>query len=172
MKYYILKQDRNLENAIKLVDFNNSQKMMLLKDNENDFKDITNMPVSGKEFSVYPEFLQAPVLLVSDELHEIFKWYENTIIYKTVVFTNMQLKTQKIYKLVLSDLLDVLSDKTTYLKNGDIDKIVLDSNKIGVYNIFSIKAGLGDYFIVSLDVVESILKRASTGIKFEEVEVI
>lgn len=73
---------------------------------------------------------------------------------------------------MLPELLDALSDKAIFFKNGWIDKIVLDADKIGDYNIFQIKAGVDYYFIVSLDVVESMLKRGLfVGIKFEEVEV-
>ena len=172
MKYFILKQDKNLENAIEIEGFNNSKRMTLLKENENKFKESTNVPVKGNENSVYPDFIQAPVLLVSDALHKVFNLYENTIIYKIAVFSDLEMKKQNVYRLVLPDLLDVLSDKTLYLKNGWVDKIVLDSKKIGDYNIFEIKVGVDYYFIVSLDVVESILKRKFIGIKFEEVEVI
>ncbi|BCZ45184.1 hypothetical protein psyc5s11_12510 [Clostridium gelidum] len=172
MKYFVLKQDRNLENAIEIEDFNNSQKMILLKEDEEKYKDCTNVPIKGKNSGIYPDFIQAPVLLISDDLHKIFKLYENTIIYKIAVFTNLELKKQKVYRLVLPELLDALSEKAIYFKNGWIDKIVLDSKKIGDYNIFQIKAGVDYYFIVSLDVVESMLKRGTfTGVKFEEVEV-
>lgn len=172
MKYFILKQDRNLENAIEIEGFNNSQKMTLLKEDEDKYKDSTNVPVKGNENSIYPDLIQAPVLLISDELHKLFKLYESTIIYKIAVFTNLELKKQRVYRLVLPELLDALSDESIYLKNGWIDKIVLNSKKIGDYNIFQIKAGVDHYFIVSLDVVESMLKRGIfTGIKFEEVEV-
>ncbi|MBU3104331.1 hypothetical protein [Clostridium gasigenes] len=172
MKYFILKEDRNLENAIEIEGFNNSQKMTLLKEDQEKYKDCANIPVKGNENSIYPDFIQAPVLLVSDELHKIFKLYENTIVYKIAVFTDLEREKQKLYRLVLPELLEALSDKTIYLKNGWIDKITLDSNKIGDYNIFQIKAGVDYYFIVSLDVVESMLKRGIfTGIKFEEVEV-
>lgn len=172
MRYFILKQDRNLENAIELKGFNNSKKMTLLKEDEKKYKDIANVYINSNENSIYPDYIQAPVLLVSDELHKVFEWYENSIIYKIAVFTNLELKTQRIYRLVLPELIDSLSDKTTYLKNGWVDKIVLDSKKVGKYNIFQIKAGVDYYFIVSLDVVESMLKRGLfVGISFEEVGV-
>lgn len=172
MRYFILKQDRNLQKSIEFADFNNSQKMTLLKQDEKTFNESTNLFIKCSNDSIYPDYFQAPVLIVSDELHNIFKMHENTIIYKIVVFSNLKLKTQKVYRLVLPELIDGLSDKTTYLKNGWIDKIVLDADKIGEYNIFQVKAGGDYYFIVSLDVLESMLKRGKfMGIKFSEIEV-
>ena len=172
MKYFILKQDRNLENAIEIQGFNNSQKLTLLKKDADEYNNSTNVLVKGNENSVYPDLFQSPVLLVSDALHKVFELYENTIIYKIAVFSNLKMKTQEVYRLVLPELLDGLSDKTVYFKNGWVDKIVLDSKKTGDYNIFQIKAGVDYYFIASLDVVESMLKRnLFLGIKFEEVQV-
>lgn len=172
MYYFILKQDRNLTNAIEINGFNNSQKMILLKEDENKYKDCTSVPITSNDSSVFPDFIQAPVLLVSDELHKLFNLYENTIIYKIAVFSDLEREIQKVYRLVLPDVLDCLSDKTIYLKNGWVDKIVLDKNKIGNHNIFQVKAGVDYYFIVSLDVAESILKRDFMGIVMEKVEVI
>lgn len=172
MKYFILKQDRNLENVIEIEGFNNSQKITLLKQDEKKYKNMTSVLIKGNENSVYPDLFQAPTLLVSDELHKIFKLYENAIIYKIAVLTNLELKKQKVYRLLISEIIDGLDEETTYLKNGWVDKIVLNKAKIGDYNIFQIKAGVDCYFVASLDVVESMLKRGLfIGIKFEEVEV-
>ena len=172
MKYFILKQDRNLENAIEMTGFSNSQKLTLLKEDADKYYDCTNVLVKGNKNSIYPDLIQAPVLLVSDNLHKIFNLYENTIIYKIAVFSDLEMERQEVYRLVLPELLDALSDKTMYFKNGWVDKIVLDSKKIGDYNIFQVKAGVDYYFIVSLDLVESMLKRnLFMGIIFEEVGV-
>ncbi|WP_315069730.1 hypothetical protein [uncultured Clostridium sp.] len=172
MRYFALKQDGNLINSIEFEDFNNSQKTTLLKRDEKTFKESTSIFIKGNKDSIYPDYFQAPVLMVSDELHKIFRMHENTIIYKIVVFSNLKLQTQKVYRLVLPDIIDGLSDKTTYLKNGWIDKLILDAKKIGEYNIFQVKAGVDYYFIVSLDVLESMLKRGKfVGIRFIEIGV-
>lgn len=172
MNYFILKQDRNLENAVKIEGFNNSEKMILLKEDEDKFKECTDVPIICDEDTVFPDLVEAPVLLISDELHKLFNLYENTIIYKVAVFSNIKMKLQKVYRLVLPDIIDAVSDKTTYLKNGWVDKLVLDKDKLNNHNIFRVKAGVEYYFIVSLDVAESMLKRDFMGIKFEKVEVI
>lgn len=172
MDYFILKQDIKLENAVQIEGFNNTKKMTLLKKDEAEYSDCSNVPIICDENTVYPDFIQAPVLLISDELHKIFKMYENTVVYKLVFFTSLKMKLQKVYRLVFPELIDALSDKTTYLKNGWVDKIVLDKNKIGDYKVFQIKAGVEYYFVISVEVAESVLKRNFMGIKFEKVEVI
>lgn len=173
MRYFMLKQDRNIPNAVEIIGFNNSQKVVFLKEDEDKYKDASNVPVKGTINTIYPSFLQAPTLLVCDELHKLFKLYENTIIYKIAVLTNVELRKQKVYRLMITDVIDAIDEKTTYQKNGWLHKLVLNKKKIGDYNIFQVKAGVDYYFIVSLDVLESMLKRnLFIGIKFEEVEVI
>lgn len=172
MKYFILKQDTSLENAVELRDFNNSQKMNLLKEDASKFNSMTGLDIISNEDTVYPDLIQAPVLMISNRLYELFKLYEPTIIYKIVVFTDIERKKQEVYRLVLPDIVDALSEKTTYTKVGWLENMVLDSKKIGEYNIFQVKAGVDIYFIVSLDVAEAMLKRGYKGIKFIEVEVV
>lgn len=172
MRYFILKQDRNLPNVINIKGFDNFHRKVILKEEEDKFKDLTNILVEGNKDSVYPVFLQAPTYLISDELHKVFKMFENTIIFKTAVVTNLELRTQKVYRLLITDILDVLHKDTTYLKNGWVHKIVLDRKKVGDYNIFQIKAGIDYYLIISIDVLESMLKRGlNIGIEIQEVEV-
>ena len=171
-KYFILKQDAYLENGVELQGFNTSKKMVLLKENEKEFKESSSVYINSNENTIYPDLIQAPVLMVSDKLYKLFNNYENTIIYKLAVLTDMERCIQKVYRLMLTDIIDALSDKSTYLKNGWIDKIVLDTNKIGDYNIFQIKAGVSIYLVVSLDVAEAMLKRGFVGINFIEVEAV
>lgn len=171
MRYFILKQDTFLENAVRLKGFNNDKKMILLKSDEKVYNDISNVEIITDENTVYPDLLQAPVLLVSDELHKIFKRYEPTIIYKIAVLTDVDRKAQKVYRLVLPDIIDALSEDTTYNKSGWLENMVLDKEKVGEYNIFQVKAGVDVYLVASLEVVEAMLKRCYMGIKFIEVGV-
>lgn len=172
MRYFILKQDRSFSSAVKTRDFNDTQKLILSKEDQKKYKDGLLLHVNGDKNSVFPDLFEAPVLLISERLYTVFQWYENTIIYKTCMLVNSDADKRENYRVCILDVLQALSEKTTYLKNGWVDKIVLDSQKIGDYNIFFVKAGVDHYLIVSMDVVESMLKREILfGIKFDEVEV-
>lgn len=171
MRYFIIKQDIMLENSVVLKGFNNTKKMILLKSDEKVYNHISNMHIITNENTVYPDMIQAPVLLISEELYDLFILYEPTIIYKIAVLSDLERKIQKVYRLVLPDILDALSEETTYSKVGWLDKMVLDKTKVGEYNIFQVKAGVDIYFIVSLEVVEAMLKRGFIGIEFIEVGV-
>lgn len=172
MKYFILNQDRNLESAVKIKEFSDTQKIILSKEDKDKFVDGLVLHAKGDKDSIFPDLFEAPVFLISERMHKIFEWYENTIVYKTCMIINSEQDERGNYRVCVLDTLDALSNRTTYLKNGWVDKIVLDSKKIGDYNIFLVKAGVDYYLIVSLDVIESLLKRGVfVGVKVKEVEV-
>ena len=172
MKYFILKQDRNFGTGIKINDFNDTQKLILKKEDEGKYINGMILHVNGKNDDIFPDLFEAPVLMISERMYEVFKWYENTIIYKTCMMINSKEDKRENYRVCILDKVEALSDKTKYLKNGWVDKIVLDEKKIGDRNIFWIKAGIDYYLIVSLDVIESMLKRDILfGIEIREVEV-
>lgn len=172
MRYFIIKQDRDLVNVVNIKGFDNFQRKVILKEEEDKFRDITNVLVEGNLNSIYPVFFQAPTYLISEELYKVFKLFESTLIFKIAVFTNLELKTQRVYRLLIPDMLQVLHKDTTYFKNGWVKDIVLDRRKIKDFNIFQIKAGVDYYLIINIDVLEYMLKRElNLGVKVEEVEV-
>ncbi|WP_243109379.1 imm11 family protein [Anaerophilus nitritogenes] len=172
MKYFIIKQEKEIGHLIKLRDFTGSNHMTFIKEQADQLNDVSILFVEGGKESVYTDFIENPVFLISDELKKVFEMYEYTLIFKTVVLSNIEEKTQKVYHMVLTDGIDGLSEKTTYYKNGWEKDIILDQEKLKNYNIFQIKGTVGNSMIVSLDVAESILRRDFTGVSFKEIEVI
>ncbi|MEJ8553215.1 hypothetical protein [Tepidibacter sp. Z1-5] len=172
MKYFILNQDNEIGNSIKLRDFQSNKHMVFTKNQESALNDVSTIFVIGDEDSIYTDFIENPVFLISKELKKVFEMHEHTLIYKTVVLSNIEQQIQKVYHMVLTDIIDAISEKTTYYKNNWEENIVLDKSKIQNHNIFQIKGVTKNYFIVSLDVAESILRRGFVGVSFEEVEVI
>ncbi|TCO68075.1 imm11 family protein [Marinisporobacter balticus] len=172
MKYFIMKQEKQIGNLIKLRDFKGNKHITFTKDQENKLNDVSTLFVTGNQDSVYTDFIENPLFLISDELKKIFEIYEHTLLYKTVVLSNIQEKVQKVYHMVLTDKIDCLSDQTTFYKNGWEKDIVLDKDKLQNHNIFQIEGTTGEYLIVVLDMAESILRRDFVGMSFEEIEVI
>lgn len=65
----------------------------------------------------------------------------------------------------------MLSDKTEFYSNGSVKRLILDSKKIGEHKIFAMDSRKFRNPFVSLEVVESLLRREMTGILFKEMEV-
>jgi len=53
----------------------------------------------------------------------------------------------------------------------EVEQLTLDAGKIGHHNIFLLENSLSIHPVVSLEVVECLLRRKAVGIIFEELEV-
>ena len=68
-------------------------------------------------------------------------------------------------------VLDMLSGKSEFYPNGSVKRLVLDAEKIGEHHIFWLNDRRFRNLFVSMEIVESLLRRNVTGIQFREVEV-
>lgn len=169
MKYFKISQDKLIDDIISFSDFKTDEHAILLKEQANSFNDVTTLFVEGNTDTIYPDFIENPVFLVSDELKKVFEMYDETLIFKTVILANLEAQTQHIYWLVLTDIIDALSDKTEFYKNGWEKNIFINDEKVDRRKIFQIKGLRKNQLIIHLDVAESILRREFNGIDFEEV---
>lgn len=158
MRYYMLKQDRMLRNLIEIEGFHNCPDIIMDRNAADTFKRCANMYVNGDERSQYPDIFQSPVLMISEKMFQTVKYYDTSVIYKTVVLTDIKMKRQEVYRLMMPEIIDAESPK---------DKT--DSKAVIKNRIFYIKEGIEHYLIVAEDVLESMLSSASVGIIYEEV---
>lgn len=172
MRYFVVKQDREIKNLIKLRDFTGSQQAIFTKEQQDQLNELSTLFVTGDEGSIYTDIITSPVLLISDALKKVFELYEHTIIYKTVVLSNIKEETQRVYHMALTDIIGGLRDQTVFYKTSEQKDLVLDGNKLQGHNIFQISKVMGHSLIVSLDVAESILRRDFIGISLQEIEVV
>lgn len=170
MQYFVMKQDKRVENIITFPDFPGDKHAVLLKDQAETFNDITTLFVEGHSDKIYPDFIENPVFLVSEELKKVLEMYDSTLIFKTVVLSNVKEQTQKVYWLVLTDILDALSEKTEFYKNGWEKRVVIDEKKVKEHKIFQIKGLQKNELFIHLDVAESILRRNFKCIKLKKIE--
>ena len=76
-----------------------------------------------------------------------------------------------VYHTLLLEEQEMLSDSTEYYPNGSVKRLVLDRKKIGEHKVFLADTKKFRNPFVSLEIVESILRRNPVGIIFREVEV-
>lgn len=168
MKYYEIKQDRKLRNLIEIEGFQGCPNLVLERDMAEQFRRCTTLYVKGTDASQYPDLIQSPVLMVSEKMYQVLKYYDNDVIYKIVVLTDIKNKRQEIYRLMLPPIENVLSDKTTYNHNKLLDVIVISNKTDKKKKIFYVTEGVTHHLIVAQDVLESMLARDSIGILYKE----
>lgn len=151
MNYYEIKQDKKLYNTIRFEGFEGCPNMVMDRKAADTFKRCTTMYVTGNKESQYPDLIQSPVLLVSEKLFQVLKYYDTSVIYKIVVLTDIKRSRQEVYRLMLPKIYEALAE---------IPK---------EQSIFYVKKGLEHHLIVTSDVLESILARENVGICYEKV---
>jgi hypothetical protein len=172
MRYFTVQYDYVLPYCIQLRDFlDSTSHKVFYKEEADTLNHITTLYVQGKEDHVYPDFFQTPVYMVSEKIKNILELYDEELIFKTVLLTNLEAKTQELYYHMVTDHIEGLSDQTTFHKNGLENKIVLDFEKVKDQRVFQLKDSKKHNLFMRLDVVESLLRRNVIGLIFEEVEV-
>lgn len=172
MRYFTMRQDRGLPYALQLRGFDiTSPGHMFTKAEEDKLKDTSILYMAGSGDEAMPDFLQSPVYLVSERIKEILDLYEDGLIFKETIMIHKEAEVQFTYYHILMDELEALSSSTQYYPNGIEKEIILDREKVKGRNLFLLADSKTKTPIVSLNVVESLLKRHTIGILFEELEV-
>lgn len=172
MRFFIMKQDIHLPYCIRFEDFSITKNSHIFtKADADQLNDDMMLFLSGKGDEAAPDFIEHPTHMLADKYKDIFDAYEDDLIFNHVMICHTEAERQMQYHQILMDELEVVSDKSEYFPDGLFKKMVLDSEKIGDHHVFMVKDSRIKHPVVSLSVVESLLRRGAHGILFEEVEV-
>lgn len=172
MRFFLMEQDRSLPDRIELRDFDIlGQHHLFLKKDADRIQDSTTLYLAEHTGETAPDFIQNPIFLVSDMVKKVLDFYEDAMVFKTVALVNKEKGDIFVYHTLLLEPIDALSDKTEFYPNGSIKRLVLQKEKIGEHHILLLEDQRVLIPMVSLEVVESLLRRNVTGIVWKEVEV-
>lgn len=171
-RFFIMRQDRNLEDSIKLRDFNiGGARHIFHKSDAERLNQTTVLYQSKDTGETASDFIQSPVYMVSDMVKKVMDMYEDDLIFKKVSLINKEKGTEILYYQVLMDEIEALSDSVERYPDQTEKKIILASDKIGDHKVFMLADSRMKDPIINLDVIESLLKRNLVGIRFQEIEV-
>ena len=174
MEYFEMTQSKKVENPMQLMGLDSQLYTYAMT--EKDFEALEKLKVayfSGREYEEICDILLQPTYLISDELKKLLELYERKTLFKGVqIFpTAKESKQYPIYWVPQFPVLDCIHNSTVKGDNGMLQKLVLDSRKIGNRQIFRLPGFLEYKVIVSMPVAESNLRRRFYGVGFEKVEV-
>lgn len=170
MEYYIMGLDRRIQNKFILQKFPDRGSVEYDTSHADKVREHTILHTIESDKSSYPDVLEEPLYMVSQKVREVIELYDETAIYKKVSMVNMPRKKRSEYNVLLVDRIECLHEDAEFYPDKSIKNLVLDRKKIGDRVIFKVK-GIGPaYMIVSLDIVESLLRRNCYGVKFTKVD--
>lgn len=172
MRFFTMEQDKTLPDMIRFRDFDIcGPRHIFYKEDAQDIDESTMMYLTKDSGEAAPDFIQSPVSLVSDKVKKVLDLYEDDMVFKTVTVADKERETIRVYHHLLLERLEVLSDRTEFYSNGSVRRLVLDPKKIGEHKVFLLNDKRFPNPFISLEVVESLLRRNVMGIVFKETEV-
>ncbi len=172
MRFFTMEQDKSLQDVIRFRDFDIcGPRHIFYKEDATEINDSNMMYLTPDSGEAAPDFIQSPVYLVSDKVKKVLDMYEDEMVFKTVTIASKERETIMVYHHLLLDRMDMFSSQTEFYSNGSVKKLVLDSKKIGEHKVFLLNDKRFPNPFVSLEVVESLLRRGVIGIVWKEVEV-
>lgn len=172
MRFFTMEQDQSLPDMITLRDFDIcGPRYLFTKEDAEMINDSTTLYLADKSGEAAPDFIQSPVFLVSDVVKRVLDMYEDDMMFRTVSLIDKEREKILIYHMLLLSGMDMLADKSEFYSNGSVKRLVLDSQKIGHHKVFLLNDKRFRNPFISLEVVESLLRRNVCGIKWKEIEV-
>ena len=172
MKYFIMEKDHDCLKSPEIVNwFDTINKKDINRESFHEIPKRTILNIKSNEDTIYTDIITRPFLLLSPLVYEISEKYESIIPSKQVILLDKEKGGASLYHLPILEKIDCIAKESEL--NSDKSKFinpVLLYEKIKNKNIFWAKGFESVSPIVSLDFVESILRRGAVGIYLTEIK--
>jgi len=171
-RYFFMDQDNALLDMIRLRDFDiGGGRHIFTWEDRDRLNGITSLYLKEDSGECAPDFIKSPVYMVSDRAKRVIDMYEDDMVFKKIVLIHKEEESQTVYHHLLLKELEALDASTEYYPNGMEKKMVLNGERIRDHKAFLLAGSRIRLPVVSLDVVESLLRRQVMGVTFQEIEV-
>lgn len=172
MKYFILKQGKEYNRDPQIKDWYGKLDMHFLKQVGARLKDRMIFEVNVTEFTLFPDILVKPVLMVSADMRDIIFKYEKHVFFREVLFMDSKETKGYTYYVPFLPRVECFTDATCFSKNKSRVEIgVVDIEKLWNRHIVEAEGINGQCIVISLDLAESILRKGLIGIGLQKVSI-
>ncbi|ADO54185.1 hypothetical protein [Paenibacillus polymyxa] len=119
--------------------------------------------------TVYPDFLEYPLPLVSDRMKALLEKYMPGLEWRAAILTDFQQARQEVYWVLRPPKMDRLSAQTEWYPNETLKRLILRQGEMES-PVFRIVGLIEPHIYIHLAVAESLLRRSFTGIRVQRIE--
>lgn len=125
--------------------------------------------------TVFTDIISSPYLLVSQLVKAVIRLYHPKMIFKEIVLVEAKNDLAEVYYMPILPLVNCLHASSqcnidcSVIKHGVLDKSMLNDQKI--FRIGDAYSANGPYYVVHLDLAESILRRGARGIELKPLDI-
>lgn len=170
MKYFIMEQDKRIKDSVVLKLFPTGEKVYPTLEQARQFQSNTMLETIEGESTIFPDMLTEPLDMVKEGIKDVISMYEDTVLWKAVSLFNRERNTLNRYYLLFPERLSCIHPDTEYRTDGSISRLILDRERVKGREIFQIEGEEKKGIFVSLNIVESVLRREHYGIRFTQAE--
>jgi hypothetical protein len=125
------------------------------------------------EYTVFPDVLCTPVLLLTYAAQNIVRLYNDRIDYRRIIYLDQMNESVNLYFMPLLETVDCLSTRSEYVNagRGAFSKVALKAEPIEGECIFLVKNRTQRIIVIRLDLAESFLAHDFRGFTLEEAEI-
>ena len=170
MNYFLISKDEIYEKAPNIINWYEDERLI----NERNLNLLENrkiLKIRNEEKIVWTDIISNPNFFVSEKVKGVINKYDNKIKFKQVILLDVIGAEAEVYYLPILKFINCLSEESEIIGNI-IKRCVIKKDMIKDEKIFRIGDVNKRYIVVRLDLVESILRRETRGIKLEKIEVI
>ena len=175
MNYYRLSSDRDISNPIVLKRLD--QERYVSGADRKQYDEVPGMNIAYFKNSPElekPDFLEEPVILVSDAFRHLLQTYDPQMPMKGIQCYPEEVEDPQacLYWWPYIEKVDCLSEETKKYPTGLLEHLVIDGRKLGKKHILRVDKTIENVVLVSLEFVESILRREFWGMEFIPVNIV
>ena len=170
MNYFLIGKDEIYQKAPNILNWYEDERLINEK-NLNLLENRKVLKIRNEEKIVWTDIISNPNFFVSEKVKRVINKYDNKIKFKQVILLDVIRSEAEVYYLPILKFINCLSEESEIVRNT-IKRCVIKKDLIKDEKIFRIGDVNKRYIVARLDLVESILRRGSRGIKLEKIEVI
>lgn len=173
MKYFLLQTDSEFTTAPIVQNWREKFDVRYLFSGEsNKLPERELFFIESNPYTFFTDIILFPFILVSQKVKAIISLYDQSITYKQIILLDSENAKMQLYFCPIVKLIDCLSiDSELNMDKSIIKHAVLNNEKLQDYSFFAIKGVKKLYYVIRLDLAESILRRGAQGIGLLPIEI-
>lgn len=162
-EYYLIEEDKKIVNVPIVKDWMKKiNPKYLIWGSYHLIPDISTLYVKNEDFIYWGNILFSPFFMMDKSIFDITKLYEPNMGHREVAIINYEKNDMHQYFIPHLKVVDCLSNESIFNTDHSIlEKIVLDEKKLEDKEIFQLGSVKNRYVVVSLQILESFLRRGA-----------
>ncbi|CCC83118.1 hypothetical protein PPM_0181 [Paenibacillus polymyxa M1] len=169
MRYFRLMVDERVKHRVEPAALSPLQVEDILTGAQGQQDDPLFLAVYTDPRTVYPDFLEYPLPLVSDRMKALLEKYMPGLEWRAAILTDFQQARQEVYWVLRPPKMDRLSAQTEWYPNETLKRLILRQGEMES-PVFRIVGLIEPHIYIHLAVAESLLRRSFTGIRVQRIE--